>query len=269
MTFRGKVPAGRGLFWHGKVWPGSGLGWAGNFTLVWKKSMAGHGEALLGGSGLVEARWGKAGNQTIHYLARRGDFVMEVRLTAIGTRPLLLHNVQLASPLNSFSKKLKALNSKLKKTDEDRLLIAQTEWEGSFYFDDQIGPYLPGPNVFACLIEGARLTKAGRKVERGVMVTDLMCPLIYKGPRTLAKLWANGESDFVDMRTVVVQRNKIDRCRPIFRDWSIETTALLDTKVIELDEFEDVARNAGEFCGLGDYRRSYGRFSSKIEVVKD
>lgn len=194
---------------------------------------------------------------------------MEVRLTAIGTRPILLHNVQLASPLNAYAKKLKALNSKRIKTDEDRLVIARTEWEGSFYWDDALGPYIPGPNLFAALVEGARLTKAGRKVERGVMVTDLQMPLVYKGPRTMEGLWGNGESEHVDMRTVVVQRNKIDRCRPIFRDWTVEATVLLDLKVIEFNEFQEVVRNAGEFSGLGDYRRSYGRFSTKLEVLKE
>lgn len=192
---------------------------------------------------------------------------MKVRLTAKGTRPLLLHNVQLASPLNKYAKELKRLNSKRVKTDEDRLAIARVEWEGGLYFSDEIGPYIPGPNLFASLIQGARLSKNGMKVERGLMVVDLEMPLIYRGPRDVEDMWGDGDSEFVDLRTVVVQRNKIDRCRPIFREWAIEAELLLDLRVIELDELTEAARNAGAMAGLGDYRRSYGRYTAEVEEI--
>jgi len=191
---------------------------------------------------------------------------MKVRLVATGTRPLLMHNVQLASPLNSYAKRLKQLNAKRNKTDEDRLEIARVEWEGSLYYDPDVGPYIPGPNVFRSLINGARITKAGKKVERGVLVTELVMPLIYKGPRDLEGLWGNGESEFVDVRTVVVQRNKVDRCRPIFRQWAFEAECLLDPKVIDFDEFVEIAHNAGAMEGIGDYRLMYGRF--EVEVTR-
>lgn len=192
---------------------------------------------------------------------------MKVRLTGTGTRPLLVHNVRLASPLNAYAKRLKALNSKRVKTDEDRLEIARVEWEGSLYHDEELGPYVPGPNLFASLIGGARLLKAGKKIERGVSVTDLYMPLLYRGPRDIEALWGNGESEFVDLRTVVVQRAKVDRCRPVFRDWSFEAEILLDPSVIELDEFVQVCQNAGQFEGLGDYRRMYGRYDSLVERI--
>ncbi len=192
---------------------------------------------------------------------------MKVRLIAKGTRPLLMHNVRLASPLNAYAKQLKALNSKRTKTDEDRLAIARVEFEGSLYWDDEVGPFVPGPNLLASLVEGGRLTKAGKKVERGVNVDDLVMPLIYRGPRDVESLWGGGESEYVDLRTVVVQRNKVDRCRPIFREWAFEAEILLDPAVIDLDEFAEVARNAGAMAGIGDYRRMYGRFAVEIEAL--
>jgi hypothetical protein len=192
---------------------------------------------------------------------------VKVRLIAKGTRPLLLHNVQLASPLNGYAKTLKALNAKRNKTDEDRIAIARVEFEGSLYLDPEVGPYVPGQNLLASLVEGGRLTKSGKKVERGVNVDDLVLPLLYKGPRDVDALWGNGESEYVDIRTVVVQRNKIDRCRPIFREWAFEAEVLLDPAVIDLDEFKDVAANAGAMAGIGDYRRLYGRYSVEIESL--
>lgn len=192
---------------------------------------------------------------------------MKVRLTATGTRPLLLHNVQLASPLNPYAKKLKALNSKRVKTDEDRLEVARVEFEGSLYWDDDLGPVIPSQNVLRCLIGGARLIKAGKKIERGVAMADFLLPLVYSGPRDVEGLWGGGESAFVDIRPVSVQRNKVDRCRPIFRNWLVEADVILDPKAIELQEFEQVARLAGEMEGLGDFRTMFGRFDAQVSEV--
>jgi hypothetical protein len=192
---------------------------------------------------------------------------LKIRMTCTGTRPLLLHNVQLASPLNPYAKKLKALNSKRTKTDEDRLEVARVEFEGSLYFDPQLGPYMPGQNLFRSLIGGARLIKAGKKIERGVVIADFMLPLIYQGPRDVEGLWGGGESEFVDIRPVTVQRNKVDRCRPIFRDWLVEADVIVDPKAIEYDEFREVARLAGEMEGLGDFRTMYGRFAVEVSEV--
>lgn len=192
---------------------------------------------------------------------------MKIRLTAKGTRPLIMHNVRLASPLNAYAKQLKALNSKRTKTDDDRIAIARVEFEGSLYFDDDLGPYVPGPNLWKSLVEGGRLTKAGKKIERGVVVNDLVMPLAYRGPRDIEALWGNGESEYVDVRTVVVQRAKVDRCRPIFREWAFEAEVLIDPTVIDPSEFEDVARAAGATAGIGDYRQMYGRYSVKIEYL--
>jgi hypothetical protein len=192
---------------------------------------------------------------------------VKVRLTGQGTRPLLMHNVRLASPLNPYAKQLKALNAKRVKTDEDRLEIARVEWEGGLYWMDGIGPYIPGPNLLASLIGGARLLKAGKKVERGVTVDGIEFPLIYRGPRDIDALWGGGESEYVDVRTVKVQTSKVDRCRPIFREWAFEAELLLDPKVIEPEEFRAVADNAGQFEGLGDYRRMFGRFNATVEAL--
>lgn len=186
------------------------------------------------------------------------------QLTGTGTRPLLLHNVRLASPMNPYAKRLKALNSKRVKTDEDRLAMARVEFEGGLYFDEALGPYIPGPNVLACLIEGAKIKRWGRKVERGVQVMDFAIPLIYQGPRDIDGLWGGGESEFVDIRPVTVQTSKVDRCRPIFHDWVFETEVLLDESALDPDDFAEVVKLAGSMAGLGDYRRAYGRFDAGL-----
>jgi hypothetical protein len=145
--------------------------------------------------------------------------------------------------------------------------VARIEFEGSLYFDPELGPYLPAQNLLASIVAGARLTKAGKKVERGVVLTDFMLPLIYKGPRDVETLWGDGESEYVDIRPVVVQRSKVDRCRPIFRTWTIEAEALIDPKVIEFDEFAAVCEAAGAMEGVGDYRRMFGRYAVDVQPL--
>lgn len=169
--------------------------------------------------------------------------------------------------MNPYAKRLKALNSKRVKTDDDRMDIARVEFEGSLYFDAEVGPFIPAQNLFRSLVCGARLTKAGKKIERGLVMTDFMLPLVYSGPRTVDGLWGDGASEFVDIRPVTVQRQKVDRCRPIFRSWLVEAEALIDPKVIEFDEFMAVAATAGAMEGLGDFRSMYGRYSAEVEPL--
>jgi len=194
---------------------------------------------------------------------------MKVRLIATGTRPLLMHNIRLASPLDPYAKELKRLNGKAssKRTDEDRMEIARTEWEAGLYWTEELGPYVPASWVFKNLIEGARLTKAGKKIERGVMVEAMEHALIFKGPRDLKGMWGAGSSTFVDIRTAKVGMARIDRCRPIFREWAFEADLYVDSSIIDVDELVEVANNAGNLIGIGDYRMLYGRFSASVETL--
>lgn len=192
-----------------------------------------------------------------------------VKIVCTGTRPLMVHNVRLASPMNPYARELKKLNSKRVKTDEDRLAMAKVEFEGGLYYDEEIGPYLPGANLLASLIEGGKVKRAGKKIERSVQVVEFELPLIYRGPRDIEGLWGNGESEFVDIRPVTVTTSKVDRCRPIFRNWAIEATLLVDEGGMNYDEFAEVAKLAGAMAGLGDYRRQFGRYDVSLSEAGD
>lgn len=200
----------------------------------------------------------------------------QVKLMGEGYRSLFMHNVRLASPMDEYAKKLSALTKakpSSKRTDEDRLEIARVEWEGGFYFNDDpeeglIGPYIPASWVFKNLLEGARRGKRGKKIEDGLAVVDAINPLLYKGPRDLDTMWGDqGQSPFVDFRTVRVGMAKVDRCRPIFpRGWKFEALLEIDSTVLDFDEFRDIAGIAGRL-GLGDYRQQYGRYTATVEKV--
>lgn len=191
----------------------------------------------------------------------------QFEITCTGTRPLLLHNVRLASPLNPFAKEMKRLNAPRIKTDEDRMAMARVEFEGGLYFDDVLGPYIPGGNFLASIQEGAKIKRGGKKVERGVTILEFELPLIYRGPRTVEGLWNGGDSEFIDLRPVKVAQSRVDRCRPYFKDWQIQGTAIIDESVLEEAEFRDYVMLAGKMAGLGDFRKQYGRYTVEITEV--
>ena len=192
---------------------------------------------------------------------------MRIRLVCTGTLPLLMHNVRLASPRDPFARKLKELNSKVKKTEEDLLEIARVEFYGGMYHDAEFGPYIPPFNLLRCITSGARASRGGKKVERGVAIAAPILPLLYEGPRDLEKLWL--DDAHVDIRSAAVQRSRVDRCRPIFRDWAIEADLVLDPGIITLEEFKSFAEAAGKFEGLGDFRAQFGRFDTEVTVLAE
>ena len=129
-----------------------------------------------------------------------------------------------------------------------------------------MGPYLPIVNVYMSLHTGAKTKKLGKHIERGVMPAgDGILPLVYDGPRDVESLWGDGMSEFVDVRPARVGTNKVDRCRPRFNQWLVEAEFVVDTNVIDYEDFCDVARIAGELVGLGDYRLLYGRYEATVE----
>jgi hypothetical protein len=199
--------------------------------------------------------------------ARKGPDVgnvIKVRIDIQGGTPLLMHSDRLADPTNPLTKDFKRISSKRSKTDADYEEMAKMEYTAGLYMSHGGGIVLPARNVMRCLIEGARITKSGPKIERGLVFTAHEFPLVYDGPSDPEKLY--GDQNFVSRMTVKVGTSKTVRCRPEFLQWAVSAEGILDGTVITLEELADIARNAGTLIGLGDYRKAggYGRFSAKV-----
>lgn len=185
------------------------------------------------------------------------------RITCTGTVALLMHNARLSNPLDEIAKAMKRVTSKRVKTEEDHEELARLEHMGGLYFDPEIGPYIPGQNFERCLVDAARITKSGKKIERGVFVETNVNPLSYQGPRQLDALWA--DENFRFSASVKVGTNRVTRTRPQFRAWAVEADGVYDPAVINLDELREIAETAGRMIGLGDWRPRFGRFSAVVE----
>ena len=70
--------------------------------------------------------------------------------------------------------------------------------------------------------------------------------------------------------SVVVQRSRIMRCRPMFRDWSVEFEFEIIDENIPQTVVKEIFEAAGKFQGLGDYRPEFGRYNVVgWEVIKE
>jgi len=190
--------------------------------------------------------------------------MIDFTITLTGTAPLLMHNSRLSNPLDPATKALKKVTGKRNKTDDDHEQIARLEFAGGLYLDPDVGPYIPGENIARCLVDGAKLTKMGVKVTRGVFISTDVNPLAYDGPRDEQKLWDAG---WRHMASVKIGTSRTMRCRPWFPEWKVQADGILDPSVLELEDLTGIADNAGSLIGLGDWRPRFGRFTATVERV--
>lgn len=187
----------------------------------------------------------------------------KVQVQVSGTSSLLMHNIRLANPLDEYTRAIKTITSKPKKTDADYEEIFKLEFMGGMYYSAKIGPYIPQRMIRASIINGARMLKLGTAVERTLLVDETEAKLTYDGPRDRDKLY----SDFYrDVRSVSGQGarggSKTMRCRPVFEPpWSVTFTLSFDPEQISPDNLRLCIERAGEFHGFGDGRsEGNGRF---------
>jgi len=174
-----------------------------------------------------------------------------------GLAPCIMHNGQTANPLCEYTKRMKELTGKHKKTDSDIEALSRIEWEAGLYLDDELRPAWPGENVEAMLFAASKNDRAGKKCRAGLFSNGVW-RLKYDGPSDLDALYA--DKRFVDARAVVIQRQRIIRTRPIFRKWSLAFEIEYNAEVLNASEVERFVVTAGSLIGLSDFRPKFGRF---------
>lgn len=177
-----------------------------------------------------------------------------------GIRPLILHNGQLADPLNQYSRALKEVSSKRKKTDADHEQMARIEFEGGMYWDDKEGVYMPSDCIEACIQAGAKKSRIGKDVAAAVFVQDDIVPIQYDGPRTIEGMWKDRDR-FVMRKACKVATAKVMRTRPMLpTGWVIEFTLEYDENIVNEASLKKAMIDAGALVGLCDWRPRFGRF---------
>lgn len=194
---------------------------------------------------------------------------MQIKAQLTGTMPLLMHNEQLADPMNAYTKAIKVINDKgsKKMTDDDLAERSRLEWEGGLYYDPTLGPYVPAHNVVKAMYVAGTTRRMGTMVERAVTSLDARLPLLYNGPRGVNDMYKAG---YVDRRMVGVNRNRVHRTRPRYTDWSLACEYFVDTEILNADDFRSILTLAGRAVGICDARRiGYGRFTVEFTEVEN
>jgi hypothetical protein len=194
---------------------------------------------------------------------------MNVTLNISGTAPLLMHNNTLVDTLHDDTKRLKRISSKRTKTDEDEIAMRRIQFGAALYLDPEVGPYMPGPNIAKALLLAARIRRNGPKVERGLILISPVNRLEYDGPRDVSGLWNDPRFRFTVPVKVPPRTGKtVMGCRPIFPEWACTATAFTNPTVLPPDELADIANDAGQMIGLGDWRPWHGRFEVTTAEAK-
>jgi hypothetical protein len=188
-----------------------------------------------------------------------------IKLNMTGTSPLLLSCDQLADPIDPLTIMYKELTSKRKKTKEDHLLIARSQWQGLLYWNDDIGVYVPTQNIRAALVGGATLNKLGMQINRGTLMMEEHIALDYGKKLTPDQLW---EQQYVDRRNVVVSRARIPAYRPKFFSWQLNFEMLYDETMLDENQILQSFENAGKFVGIGGFRPEKGGTFGRFEIKK-
>ena len=182
-----------------------------------------------------------------------------LRVKITGECPLLVHNGQLCNPLNEWSKKIKQVTSKRKKTDADHAEIARLEWFGGLYLHDG-KPCIPGEVIEGVIVNGAKKNKMGPRAKGGIFCEGNW--LLSNGGANLSDLDALCAD--ANYRLIVPAKvgasGKVMRCCPQFKVWSLDSVEIkYDPSVVNEVDVMDCLNNAD---GVGDWRPKFGRFSA-------
>lgn len=189
---------------------------------------------------------------------------MLIRVDLTGTRPLVMHNARLADPLDPVTQELAKLTSKRQKTPADHEMVADVEWRGSLYWDEN-GPFIPSEALLRSFRDAAGAWKLGPSVERALLATIDHLTVIHDGPKTIDALAK--DKRYRLRKGVVVQRNRVVRTRPIFRSWALHAEFEWNESELSGANIERIAERAGIFFGIGTARRlGYGRFSAVVSA---
>lgn len=158
--------------------------------------------------------------------------------------PLLMHKY------NSNQKEVTA-----KRKDEQ--YSTEIDAQNALYYEEKIGCYVPSTWIEACLREAAKDFKQGKKTYKNTILASVFCDQ--------EKIPLNKKTfDEIDIRPVVIQRNRIVKGRPKFNTWKLEFILNYDELRIKKDILKQIFIEACATKGIGDYRPKFGRF----EVIK-
>jgi hypothetical protein len=179
-----------------------------------------------------------------------------------GKSPLILHNGQMADPLNAWAKALKGISKKRAKTDADYEKMAEIEFLASLYLNKQRQIILPDFMVEAALIGGAKKHKLGSVAKCGLFATS-HSRLEFDG-MDLSPDELYQRRDNVFTVACRVSTSKVMRTRFKVDEWSAKISLEYDDDLLDAAQVEDIVDIAGRQVAIGTWRPKHGRFFAEL-----
>jgi len=182
--------------------------------------------------------------------------MIQIHVQIEGVTPLLQNRFTEEAEVKISSGTSAAVKSKSK-------LSPREQAEKKAYADENGNLFLPGPNIFSCLIQAGTFHKIGKKsvttmksslIPAGISVVDIVCPL-------------NTKEFEVDSRSVVIPSTggRIMCHRPRLDSWGCTFTLDVDEEMFHPDFVREIVDDAGRKIGLGDFRPArkgpFGKFA--------
>lgn len=184
-----------------------------------------------------------------------------------GETPLLMSSGEVDRDGDTY-RAYEELAKASRKSIEEKARLRELEWYTRLYFDEKLGPYIPGKNIKELLRSAATKWKLGESVKRSLVVPEYRIPLIYDGPRTAAELWQKGFRYTAMVANAGASSGRVDRTRPCFDQWSLEAEIAFDPEELDISQLENIVKRSEKY-GLGDYRPEFGAFSATLSFVRE
>lgn len=138
--------------------------------------------------------------------------------------------------------------------------------EPKLYRDLAGVPCIPQPNLLRCIVDGGKFHKIGKAQVTTAKSSLLYACLDIEGTTVTIE---HVQPWRVDTRAVRIPATggRILAHRPMFDDWALTFTALLDTSLVSAKLFRQIVDDAGQRIGLGDFRPSTKGPFGKFKVV--
>lgn len=180
---------------------------------------------------------------------------MKISVTIQGTSPLLM---------NRFTEEAElSVSSTTKKATKASKGTPREQAEKKAYVDEKGVLFLPGMNIYACIIQGGQFIKIGKAKATNSKSSLIPAAMILEEERCTL-----GTKKFeVDSRSVVIPATggRIMAHRPRLDEWECSFTIdLFDPDILAPSDVRQIIDDAGKKIGLGDFRPSrkgpFGRF---------
>ena len=178
----------------------------------------------------------------------------KIKVEIKGETPLLMNNPASMIEEQLGMKKATRIKTQTRKDAEkeaDKLAYKKSNGE----------LYIPSVAVKACLLGASSFKKIGKYAARGIMAAGVQI--------SPEKIGLGIKKYDLDIRTVVIQRNRVPKIRPMIKNWKAKFEIEYDETLIgNPDLIKQNLEDAGKRVGLLDFRPQRSGTFGKFKISK-